>query len=192
MHYIRFLKSPKLVRVRVDARDGRQTIDAKVTVTTDLGESFLAADIGLVVCLVDGDGKNTLGPGKKYLWNGRNGMRSLEVSVPVARVLRTGRVRMVVSPKEELYKVGTFEQVLGGEATNEDESGGVISVRSMEINLQDGKPVGTGMAERVFTSTAGDTTKEIHIWEETGESIARHVWYATPAPDRYVHSLLCH
>lgn len=192
MHYIRFLKSPKLVRVRIDARDGKQTIDAKVTVTTDLGESFLAADIGLVVCLVDGDGKNTLGPGKQYSWNGRNGMRSLEVSVPVARVLRTGRVRMVVSPKEELYKVGTFEQVQGGEATNGDESGGVVSVRSMEINLQDGKPVGTGMAERVFTSTAGDTTKEIHIWEETGESIARHVWYATPAPDRYVHSLLRH
>jgi hypothetical protein len=192
MHYIRFLKSPKLVRVRIDARDGRQTVDAKVTVTTDLGESFLAADIGLVVCLVDGDGKNTLGPGKKYLWSGRKGMRSLEVSVPVARVLRTGRVRMVVSPKEELYKVGTFEQVLGGEATNEDESGGVVAIRSVEINLQDGKLAGTGIAERVFTSTTGDATKEIHIWEETGESIARHVWYATPAPDRYVHSLLCH
>jgi hypothetical protein len=57
MHYIRFLKSPKLVRVRIDARDGRQTIEAKVTVTTDLGESFLAADIGLVVCLVDGEGE---------------------------------------------------------------------------------------------------------------------------------------
>ena len=192
MHYIRFLKSPKLVRVRVDARDGRQTVDAKITVTTDLGESFLGADIGLVVCLIDGGGKNTLGPGKKYSWNGGKGMRSLEVSVPVARLLRTGRVRMVVSPKEELYKAGTFEQVLGGEAINEDESGGVVAIRSMEINLQDGKPVGTGMAERVFTSTAGNATKEIHIWEETGESIARHVWYATPDPDRYVHSLLCY
>jgi hypothetical protein len=192
MHYVRFLKSPKLVRVRIDAWDGRQTVDAKITVTTDLGESFLGADIGLVVCLIDGDGKNTLDPGKKYLWNGRSGMRSLEVSVPVARVLRMGKVRMVVSPKEELYKAGTFEEILGGEATNEDESGGVVAVRSMEINLQVGKPVGTGMAERVFTSTVGDTTKEIHIWEETGESIARHVWYATPAPDRYVHSLLSH
>jgi hypothetical protein len=191
MHYIRFLKSPKLVRVRIDARDGRQTIDAKVTVTTDLGESFLAADIGLVVCLVDGDGKNTLGPGKKYLWKGRNGMRSLEVSIPMAKVLRTGRVRMVVSPKEEVYKVGTFEQVLGGEATNE-ELGGVVSIRSMETNLQDGKPAGTGMAERVFTSTARDTTKEMHILEETGESIARHVWYDTPNPDRYVHSFFSH
>jgi hypothetical protein len=190
MHYVRFLKSPKLVRVRIDARDGRQSVDAKVTVTTDLGESFLAADIGLVVCLVDGDGKNTFGPGKKYLWNGSKGARSLEVSVPVARVLRMGRVRMVVSPKEELYKARTFEQVLGHDATNEDESGGVVAIRSMEINLQDGKPAETGMAERVFT--AGDTTKEIHIWEETGESIARHVWYATPTPDRYVQSLLCH
>ena len=93
---------------------------------------------------------------------------------------------MVISPEEELYKVGTFEQVLGGEATNEDESGGVVAIRSMEINLQDGKPAGTGIAERVFTSTAGDTAREIHIWEETGESIARHVWYATPDPDRYV------
>jgi hypothetical protein len=192
MHYVRFLKSPKLVRVRIDARDGKQTVDAKVTVTTDLGESFLAADIGLVVCLIDGDGKYTLGPGKKYLWNGRKGMRSLEVSVPVARLLRTGRVRMVVGPKEERYKAGAFEEVLGGEATNEDESGDVVAIRSMEINLRDGKPVGTGMAERVFTSTAGDTIKEIHIWEETGESIARHVWYATPDLDRYVHSLVCH
>jgi hypothetical protein len=191
MHYVRFLKSPKLVRVRIDARDERQSVDAKVTVTTDLGESFLAADIGLVVCLVDGDGKNTFGPGKKYLWNGSKGVRSLEVSVPVARGLRMGRVRMVVSPKEELYKAGTFEQVLGREATNEDESGGVVAIRSMEINLQDGKPVGTGIAERVFTPTAGEETKEIHIWEETGESIARHVWYATLDPDRYVHSLQC-
>jgi hypothetical protein len=119
-------------------------------------------------------------------------MRSLEVSIPMAKVLRTGRVRMVVSPKEELYKAGTFEQVLGGEATNEDELGGVVAIRSMEINLQDGKPAGTGMAERVFISTAGDAAKEIHIWEETGESIARHVWYATPDPDRYVHSFFSH
>ena len=192
MHYIRFLKSPKLVRERKDVRDGRQTIDAKVTVTTDLGESFLAADIGLVACLVDGDGKNTFGLGKEYIWKGRNGMRSLDVSIPLPRGLRVGVVRMVVSPKEEPYKVGTFEQVLGGEVIRDDEAGGVVAVRSMDISLQDGKPLGTGMAERVFTSTTGDAANEIHIWEETGESIARHVWYATPDPDRDVHSLLRH
>jgi hypothetical protein len=191
MHYVRFLKSPKLVKERKDVRGGRQTIDAKVTVTTDLGESFLAADIGLVVYLVDGDGKNILGPGKDYMWKGRNGMRSLEVSIPVPRGSEMGVVRMMVSPKEEVYKVGTSEQVLGGKAVN-DEAGGIVAVRSMDISWQDGKRVGTGMVERVFTSTAGDTTNEVHIWEETGESIARHVWYATPDPGRYVHFLLCH
>ncbi len=104
-------------------------------------------------------------------------MRSLEVSLPMRQVIKVERVRMVVAAKGEAY-VDSFERVLSiGETKREEDEGCIVTVRSMGIDGLTGYPIGTGLAERVFSSARKNST-EIHIWEETGESIARHVWYA--------------
>jgi hypothetical protein len=185
MHYIRFLKSPKIVGI------GRErALVAKITVTTDLGESFLAADVEIAVDFVGGDGENSLGPGREYVWKGREGMRSLEVSLPMQKVRKVPTVRMVVAAKGEQYS-DSCVGVLGidAETLKVENQAGIVTVRSMEIDVQSGQPTGTGMAERVFSSSLRNDGTEIHIWEETGESIARHIWYARTLTGTFFSSL---
>jgi hypothetical protein len=169
MHYIRFLKSPKIIG------DGNgKALVAKITITTDLGESLLSADVGICVYVVDVDGESILGPGREYIWKGREGMRSQEVNLPMKKVRKLDIVRMCVVSTGDAF-IDNFESVLGVDKVRKVESqGGVAPVRSMEIDVRTGQAIGTGLAERVFRNNLA----EIHIWEETGESIARHVWYA--------------
>ena len=84
-------------------------------------------------------------------------------------------VRMCVCATGDAF-TNTFESVLGLEHNRRkvENHGGVAPVRSPEIYVRSGHSLGTGMVERVFRNNRA----EIHIWEETGESIARHVWYA--------------
>ena len=168
------MKSPRVVK-----SGNEVVVRAKITVTTDLGESFLAVDMRLAVRLVFADGKQALaGTGKDHLWKGVIGMRTLEVSTPVPSKAR-GLVRLLVQPAEDTYKVDAFGDVPWNNVKDRaaEYPGGVVAVRSMEVDLAG--EAGAGLAERVFTSTGGDEKKEIHIWEETGESIARHIWYDT-------------
>ena len=173
MHYIRFLKPPRFLG------GPASTLNAKITITTDLGESFLFLELILLVELELEDGSK-VGKGHEYLWKGQDGMRSVEVKIPVSPALRrSGRkFKMLVRPKDTTYAVNSFSAALGLSSTNISSQGGVVAVRSMEIdasqsinNSQGSIPI--GMAERVFQG--GD--KELRIWEETGESIARHIWY---------------
>lgn len=186
MHYIRFLKPPRFVRSASGA--GPATLSAKITITTDLGESFLAIDLALVVELEidDGNGKRRIVdvPGLEYVWKGRNGMRALEVSVrvPLSKAKQAGRIlKMLVRPKESRHTVDTFVDVLrgAGQEEEDEDAGGVVAVRSMDVYTSNN---GVGMAERLFAEGKGDEKIEVCIWEETGESIARHIWYA----NRYV------
>jgi len=170
MHYIRFLKSPKVV-----GEGDEKALVAKITIATDLGESFLAADVAVHVCVVGRDGEGILGPEKEYVWKGREGMRSLEVRLPMRRVSKVDVVRMVVCATGDAY-TDTFESVLGIDYSSRkvENCGGVVTARNLEIDVRSGQTIGTGMVERVFRNERA----AIHIWEETGESIARHVWYA--------------
>lgn len=137
--------------------------------------------------------------GREYVWKGRDGMRSLEVLIPVTlskgkRKLGGEMVRMLIRPKEEEFAVDSFQKVLSGHTKgDEGDEGGVVAVRSTAIDISPGakadKAPGVGMAERVFSIGSGNDQKRVRIWEETGESIARHIWYAMD-PDRYVLSFI--
>ena len=124
------------------------------------------------------------GEGREYVWRGRDGMRGLEVVIPLPAAKGKRKVgeemaRMLVRPKEEEYAVKSFGKVLEGQ---HEEEGGIVAVRSMAVDISPGakseKAAGVGMAERVFSTGIGKNEKRVRIWEETGESIARHIWYA--------------
>jgi hypothetical protein len=177
MHYIRILKPPRLMLGSDSGSGSSQGLGAKITVTTDLGEAFLRDDLRLVVELERENevGGEVLGmrKGREYTWKGRQGMRSLEVVMPVPVQVVKGRqkVRMVVRAKDGLYSRDTFESVV-----KQSDEGGVVAVQSLPVDTHPSATQQQGMAGRVFRS--GDGGKEVHIWEETGESIARHIWYA--------------
>lgn len=168
MHYIRFLKAPRCTK----GERGKTNIAATITVTTDLGESFLSEEVGLCVELEDGEGK-TLADAE-FLWQAKNGYSGLVVEISVGTKMLGGGARMVVRPKEERYAVDNFSAALGHRGKRDGEwiedEGGIVAVRSMDLNSAE-----TGMVERIFN--LGED-REIHIWEETGHSIARHIWYA--------------
>jgi hypothetical protein len=173
MHYIRFLKSPRLLSTP------SPVLSAKITVTTDLGESFLYADVALVVELgpqlsskIPSSGKRAE---KEYIWKGSDGMRSLEVSIPISLPKNGERMVMLVRPKEAKHNVDNFEVLLKGNNAPDEDEGQIVAVRSMDINVSQsgGQNSAVGMAKRLFSLGK----KEVPIWEETGESIARHIWY---------------
>ncbi|KIN02160.1 hypothetical protein OIDMADRAFT_41331 [Oidiodendron maius Zn] len=171
MHYIRFLKLPRLLSTP------SPVLSAKITVTTDLGESFLFTDLTLVVELESQSGAKILGPrnGKEYLWKGSDGMRSLEVSFPVPSSKKSEAMRMLIRPKENKHNVKHFNNMLVGTKVTTENDGRVVAVRSMDIDVSKAGLKGiSGMARRVFFSNE----KIISICEETGESIARHIWDA--------------
>ena len=175
MHYIRFFKSPRLVL------NSPAVLSAKITVTTDLGESFLCANVALLVELESEDGKILQSPKpREFAWKGTEGMRSLDISLPIPmskeKATAGEYVKMLVRPKNAKHAIISFEDVLSATYVG-DCGGGIVAVRSMSTDIRPSpnrqkKAVG-GMAERVFTY--GD--KQIRIFEETGESIARHIWY---------------
>lgn len=114
----------------------------------------------------------SVGAGKEYIWKGTNGMRSLEIQLPVSIPREAGSwTTMVVGPVEKKYVVDSFESVF----RKDEDSGGLIAkVRSRALDLKTGETRSEGMAERVFNTGFGGCD-EIRIWEETGESIARHI-----------------
>ena len=167
MHYIRFLKVPRVLQ---QGRD-QKTLSAKITITTDLGESFLGADVGVEVFLSDLSG--TIIPGSKpisYSWLGRNGMRALEISIATPKSHRGG-LKMCIHPKDARYSVESFNSIF---TSSSSLLGGIVAVHSTTINL-DSNTATEALAERQFKTPMGGI---ISIWEETGESIARHIWYA--------------
>lgn len=186
MHYIRILKQPRLLPKTASTP---LSLGAKVTITTDLGESFLSSNILLIVEWEWEDGTVMAGADREYLWRGRDGMRSFEIVVPVpplkGKWKRNGEmVNMLVRPKEDHFAVDSFPKLLTMRSKGDDtgDEGGVVAVRSMAIDIGPGpkadKSLGGGMAERVFSFGAGDDQRRVRIWEEIGESIARHIWYA--------------
>ncbi|KAE8453642.1 hypothetical protein EG329_009153 [Mollisiaceae sp. DMI_Dod_QoI] len=178
MHYIRFLKVPRLIRTGKDQR----TLVAKVTITTDLGESFLASNVAIEALLEDPAGVPvpTTRP-TRYTWDGKNGMRSLEVSIALPKRC-TGLVKMSVRPVDRKYAVDTFQDALGTSG-----HGGIAAVRSIEIAVESNNAAAP-LAERRFITGSG----AISIWEETGESIARHIWDAGLVLSAYISQLSQH
>ncbi|PBP27012.1 hypothetical protein BUE80_DR002042 [Diplocarpon rosae] len=156
MHYIRFLKPPR------PSQPGR--LRAVVTITTDLGESFLTTSIPLVVTLTDSHG-NGIGPPAEYQWKGTYGHRGLVIEMPAGKQ----SCNMCIHAKDAGIRVDNWQDIL---PQNPGSRGNKEIGRVVGIN---GPLLANGMCERVFNSTSGP---ELYIWEETGESIARHIWDA--------------
>ncbi|RDW71791.1 hypothetical protein BP5796_07825 [Coleophoma crateriformis] len=179
MHYIRFLKQPRLL----PSASAPNQVSAKITITTDLGESFCFETVPLCALLeIDASGSTSGGGAWKILasanivWAAKDGYTGVEVIIPAPNLarLRHGRVRMVIKARSNALDVSAFENCWVQAA---EETSGVVAVRSMEINVRphaDQRPAVQALAERVFHAHG----KELHIWEEAGESIARHIWDA--------------
>ena len=153
VHYIRFLKPPVLDSVRGIVR-------ALVTVTTDLGDYFYPGHLSLFALIVipEHDCSRALN-WKKVQW--KSGMRTLWIEVPL----------MHRSPLECWHLLVNTEPSLLADDISLLSMSEVLSARSDYFSLE--KPQANHRIERRYKTNDG---AERRVFEETGESIARHIW----------------
>lgn len=162
MRYVRFLKTPRIAAAK---NSQRKDVTCLVTITSDLGDSFLPNDVQLCAQLL------LCTPVEEHVlvwttvqWT--SGMRSLSIAIPLpkhhALASSSLRVRIGTEPGNSYDDYA---------ALAEEDVRGVVSATSPAFTLDKEAPK---LAERRFRLS---NDSNLCIWEETGESIARHLWY---------------
>lgn len=158
MQYIRFLKAPRF---------SGNTISALITITSDLGESFMHRDSVVIGTVRYKDGGGAAIARKEFTW--KAGMRSLKVEIPVrAGAARGEPVVLQVSTSDS----ATVDPLLGSGIN-------IMSVWSSPFVLKAGE-----VGERELVERRLNIGRKMHlsVWEETKNSIALHIWYIHSEP----------
>lgn len=168
VYYIRFLKPPKFHQEKKNPKQARPqqkksvSITALICITTDLGDDFLAEDVDLVATWAR---QSTHEPIDQCPLKWRAGSRQLAISMgpySVEHVAQTDAVLQVRSQAD-------LSDSLGLETTPL-----VISGCSAPFQWQS-EPA-EKLIQRQFHITNEKSVPPLKIWEETGNSIARHIW----------------
>ncbi len=152
VHYIRFLKPPKFDTQKCIVR-------ALVTITTDLGDDFYPADIGLYATVISDASKESDTEWEKILW--KRGTRNVWIEVRKTQCKDTRSMGLLVSTQRTL----AADTVL---LSNLPE---ILSARCEVFGKE--KPQAGDRIERRYRTNLGNQRA---IYEEAGESIARHIW----------------
>jgi hypothetical protein len=165
MRYVRFLKTP---RITVEKGTKKNNVYCLINITSDLGDSTLPYDATLVAELISPQQGDQILSSRCVKWTAD--MRTLAITLPLKPQQKNSplRVRIGVTPKAPF---DTFSSL------SAPESSGIVSAWSASFPSQGSKEA-VKLAERRFQIG----TQTIKVWEETGESIARHLWYAQPHP----------
>ncbi|KAL2864227.1 protein N-lysine methyltransferase family protein [Aspergillus lucknowensis] len=173
VYYIRFLKTPRLQKQKI----GALTVSALICITTDLGDAFLAQDEDLLVTLrLASDGK-ILCRGRLQ-WQG--GKRELPIS------MRPLPVRLAEQPMILEVKPCDSQSAGPDSLLDQHEIPLIISGWSAAFGGPH-SPVSEKLIERRFSI---NQTTRLSVWEETGNSIARHIWDAAIASVIYLQQLI--
>lgn len=159
MRYIRFLKTPRIV---TEKGTGKSQVYCLVTITSDLGDSFFPCDAELVAELINAK------DGEILVWRTvgwATGMRTLAITLPLKKSYAWSPLRVRIGTEHKAQH-DTFENL------SHVDSQGIVSAWSAEFNTNGAKEA-VKLVERKFKVAHS----VISIWEETGESIARHLWY---------------
>ncbi|KAI0893048.1 putative methyltransferase-domain-containing protein [Annulohypoxylon nitens] len=178
MHYIRLLRPAKL-----DAKS--LTISLLVTITTDLGDSFLYPDepVDLLVSADDAAGQSVIAKaalGQRFRWS--QGLRVLDIKVPVNPRLRRDDVtcNIKIHPATQPLPSGALRgrDTLPWRNSVEASAGrGLIMPVSVEMVSGVCSPVSLRTLQ-LSTSSRPEDQLNLELEEDIGESIARHIWDA--------------
>ncbi|KAF2158880.1 hypothetical protein M409DRAFT_61300 [Zasmidium cellare ATCC 36951] len=161
MHYIRFLKTPK---IHVDK--GAVLLKAVVTVTTDLGETFYPDELDLVVTLRAHEEDGEIFLRKKAHWQA--GPRSLGLVFDLSRqdIEYPACVHVAVKNQKNYGFLPPIADVWSG-----------------TLNPTKGRFETGHRVERRFTSLS---ERRVSLLEDAGDSIARHLWDGSQALAQHI------
>ena len=160
VHYIRFLKPPRLQK----SRDSQSLVKALITITNDLGDEIYPANFALEADLVSGVKDHTQ-PHNTRDVSWKAGMRVLWIEIPTKDA----------SPELELR----ITEAISGRnrqcsaAVDLEHMPSVVSCACKIDDPLRGSPQDCGRSERRLLLQAGNC---LRIEEDIGDSIARHVW----------------
>lgn len=162
VYYIRFLKPPRFQQ----QKGSSLTITALITLTTDLGDSFLAEDVELLASLALENTDKTLYQ-RALGWTA--GKRELLISLgpfPEHLSLRTVVLGVnAIDPRQA--QSPTSDHLLGSQTVPL-----VINAWSAAFGGSQSQ-----VAEKLVERRFGPKERlDLRIWEETGNSISRHIW----------------
>jgi hypothetical protein len=158
VYYVRFLKTP-----RIQQQNGSGSLSALICITTDLGDSFLAEDVDLMVTAQEESSRILYE--RPIKWNAYN--RELPITLgPLPANLAQKTLILTVqppNPSPQLRREGTS-----------------VPPRIPLVMGASSAPFGpqSTPAEKLVRRCIGDLAHigSLNIWEETGNSIARHIW----------------
>ncbi|KAF3059299.1 UPF0665 family protein C23C4.06c [Daldinia childiae] len=179
MHYIRLLRGPKL-----DASNlKRPLISILLTITTDLGDSFLYPDepVDLIISVENPTGQSIILDGDPPpRWTA--GMRCLDVKVPIKPHFKKDDVTCTIRihPATQTPPLGVLkgsDMLPWSVARGSFASKGLIMPVSVEMAKGICAPVAVRTLQLDSRSQPQDQI-DIDLEEDIGESIARHIWDA--------------
>ncbi|OAL23169.1 hypothetical protein AYO20_11037 [Fonsecaea nubica] len=156
VQYIRFLRTPQ-------SDVGKKAIDisAVVAVTTDLGDAFFSEDVELLADVVEANSPHGVLYSQTIKWQAST--RALKFAVHCPGKYLSRPVRLHVTTKE----TETASQAL--------EIPKILDVWSCVFLLSDKQRTDPIVERRIALSNRS----VVRMWEETGDSIARHIWDAS-------------
>ncbi|KAF3480853.1 uncharacterized protein GIQ15_06200 [Arthroderma uncinatum] len=166
-HYVRFLKPPTIEKAGAGSR-----IKTLVTVTTDLGDSFLAEQVQLTASVLVNsynDSDVQCIQQKSFCWPA--GAREVTVTIDGIRLnlrqhavqLRVGPAAVHLRPDNDFATTSNIPAVISAWSPPFGGSGPPQAEKLVLRRLETRCPT------------------EVRIWEETGNNLARHIWDASLA-----------
>ena len=155
VHYVRFLRTPQVADV------SKKTIEvsAVIAVTTDLGDTFFSQDVTILARLVDATNSGEILCSSECPW--KSGARAAKINLQ-CNAKHAGRL---------VYLHLTTRDTLLAHASCDVPA--IVDVWSSAITIK-----AKAKAEQVVERRLQLRGKsQARIWEETGDSIARHIWF---------------
>ncbi|KAJ5373898.1 hypothetical protein N7517_005904 [Penicillium concentricum] len=168
VYYVRFLKTP-----RIQQQKGSPYLSALICITTDLGDSFFAEDVDLIVIARDHSSRVLFE--KKTTWNASNRELAITLGPLPPNLAQQSMVLTVQVPNPPGYSIPQYPPIPL-----------VVGATSAPFGPR------SAPAEKLVQRQiqySGCEASPIQIWEETGNSIARHIWDAGLATVTYLHMI---
>lgn len=155
VHYIRYLRTP---HVQTAPKKGFE-INAVVAVTTDLGDGFLAHDTTLLARVIDATSSGEILSASEISWN--LGMRAAKIKIQCNSKHSNRLVFLHMTTRDT---IASLDRIQVPSIVDVWSSSFLIKLNSRAEALVERRLVLEGKSQA-------------RIWEETGDSIARHIWY---------------
>lgn len=154
VHYIRFLRTPQ-------TQAGKKTVDiaAVVAVTTDLGDAYYSQDVDLAVEVVEANRPHGILHSEVVHWQASSRALRFTVNCPGKYASRPARLHVTTHETTAASTSSAVPRILD-----------VWSDAFVLADKQRAEPI----VERQLLLP---NKRLLRMWEETGDSIARHVWY---------------